>query len=66
MTEGVWIALIMGIPTILATIGGAMAWAIKLVSSQSKDTVASLKEERDYWRSEALACREGRQKDGSS
>ena len=65
MSEGVWVALIMGVPTIMGLIGAAMAWAINLVSAQSKDTIAALREERDYWRAEAQACRT-RAKDGSS
>jgi hypothetical protein len=64
MSEGVWVALIMGVPTVLALVGGALAWAINLVSSQSKDTIAALKEERDYWRKEAQDCRVQR-KEGS-
>lgn len=58
METAVWVALITGVPTALGLIGGAMAWAINLITAQSRDTIATLRDERDYWRSEAQACRE--------
>lgn len=63
MTEGTWVAIIMTIGT---TLGAIVAGAVKVVNlllSQSKDTVAALERERDYWRSLAEQCRENEEAD---
>lgn len=39
MSEGVWIALIAGVPTTLATIGAGLAGLVKIVQGQSKATI---------------------------
>jgi hypothetical protein len=57
MTEAIWIALIMGVPTLLASVAGGLAWVINLMTRQSKETIDTLRDERDYWRREALSCR---------
>lgn len=80
MTEALWVAIIMGVPTLLALVGGAFAWTINLVSSQSKQTVkevqallseereahADTRDERNYWKAEVLRCRDGATTDGGS
>ena len=62
MTEGMWIAVITiagGLMTAVATgTAAGLVRVVTLVLQQSRDTISSLKDERDYWRSEALACRE--------
>jgi hypothetical protein len=58
VTEGMWIALIMGCVTLLGAIGTGLARVINLLLSQSKETVVTLKDERDYWRSVAERCRD--------
>lgn len=58
MTEGMWVAIIMTIGTVL---GGTVAGAVKVVNlllAQSKDAVEALERERDYWRSLAEQCRD--------
>ena len=57
MSDVIIVALITGIPTLLVTIGGGLGWAVNLLMAQSKETITTLREERDYWRREALECR---------
>lgn len=59
MSGEVWIALlIVGIPAILTACGGAISWAITLLLARSQEAIEELEDERDYWKDEALRCRE--------
>ncbi len=64
MEAGDWIALGGTVITALGVIGGALAWVINLISAQSKDTISTLRDERDYWRTEARDCRDRTQEGG--
>lgn len=51
----------LGLMTAIATgISAGLVRVVTLVLQQSKDTVTSVQSERDYWREQAMACREKR------
>lgn len=62
MTEAIWTAIIAGgfglLTAIASGIAVGLVRVVNLVLSQSQSTITALKDERDYWKGEAMACRD--------